>query len=80
MENQCEVEIKPKGFKNLLKSWYLWKRVLPAVAGGIIGYLYYYFVGCAGGSCGITSSPSSSTMVGAFFGYFLANSPCRSCR
>lgn len=79
MKKECEVEIKPEGFKNLIKSWYLWKRVLPALTGALLGYLYYFFVGCSNGSCGITSNPWTSIATGSIFGYFLANSPCKNC-
>lgn len=36
------------------------------IAGAITGYLYYYFIGCASGSCSITSHPVNSTIYGAF--------------
>lgn len=79
MENSCKVEIKPKGFKNWITSWYLWKRVLPVALGALVGYLYYYYIGCSSGSCGITASPWGSMGLGAFFGYFITNSPCKTC-
>lgn len=41
-------------------------------AGG--GYLYYHFVGCAGGTCAITSRPIPSTLYGAMMGGLLLNS------
>jgi len=41
--------------------------------GAIVGYSYYYFIGCnAGGSCPITSNPYISTLYGAFMGVILA--------
>ncbi len=43
--------------------------VLLCVAGGVGGYLYYRFVGCATGSCAITSNPYVSTLFGGVFGY-----------
>lgn len=45
-----------------------------AVLGAAAGYLYYAQVGCASGSCAITSSPVSSTLYGALMGGLLANS------
>jgi hypothetical protein len=39
-----------------------------AVLGSIGGYLYYYFVGCANGTCLITSRPLNSTLYGALMG------------
>lgn len=50
----------------------LLKRVLPVLAGGILGYAYYYFIGCNSGSCAITSSPYVSTLYGSFLGLIFA--------
>lgn len=36
--------------------------------GALAGYAYYYFVGCASGTCSITSSPVNSTLYGAMMG------------
>lgn len=41
--------------------------------GAIAGYLYYYFVGCASGTCAITSKPFNSTLYGAVMGGLLFN-------
>lgn len=45
--------------------------IIGLAAGAIGGYLYYYFVGCAGGTCPITSNPLFSTLYGALMGGFL---------
>ena len=42
--------------------------------GALLGYLYYHFIGCASGSCGITSKPINSTLYGAMMGGLLVNS------
>jgi hypothetical protein len=39
--------------------------------GAIGGFAYYHFVGCAGGSCAITSKPLNSTLYGAMMGGLL---------
>jgi hypothetical protein len=39
--------------------------------GALGGYLYYVFVGCASGTCAITSSPTISTLYGALMGGLL---------
>lgn len=39
-----------------------------AILGAIAGYAYYYFVGCASGTCAITSNPINSSLYGAFMG------------
>ncbi len=41
------------------------------IAGAMAGYLYYHFIGCASGSCAITSKPLNSTLYGALMGAVL---------
>jgi hypothetical protein len=36
--------------------------------GAILGFAYYYYIGCASGSCAITSNPVISTAYGAMIG------------
>lgn len=36
--------------------------------GAILGFAYYYFIGCASGTCPITSNPFISTAYGALMG------------
>jgi phage shock protein E len=58
-----------------MKKWLLNNKltVIGAIAGAIGGYLYYYFVGCASGTCGITSSPVNSTLYFAVLGGLIVN-------
>ncbi|MBL7753667.1 MAG: hypothetical protein JNM44_04250 [Chitinophagaceae bacterium] len=42
------------------------------ILGGVSGYLYYFYVGCASGTCAITSRPFNSTAYGAVMGWLLA--------
>jgi hypothetical protein len=44
------------------------KRGLLALAGGMVGFAYYYFIGCANGTCPISSNPYVSTGYGALVG------------
>ncbi len=37
--------------------------------GAVLGYGYYYFIGCRTGSCPITSNPVITTLYGALFGF-----------
>jgi hypothetical protein len=43
------------------------------VVGAISGYLYYFYVGCASGTCAITSNPINSTLYGALMGGLILN-------
>ncbi len=45
--------------------------IIGIIAGAIGGYLYYKFVGCASGTCAITSKPINSTLYGAWMGGLL---------
>ena len=42
-----------------------------AAAGALAGFLYWKYVGCLSGTCGITSNPLNSTLYFAFFGALL---------
>lgn len=53
------------------KKW-LWTAA-GIVLGAVAGWLYWHQVGCASGSCAITSNPVNSTLYGAFMGGLLAN-------
>jgi hypothetical protein len=40
--------------------------------GALLGYAYYYFIGCNSGSCPLTSNPLNSIIFGMFAGGALA--------
>jgi len=42
--------------------------IIGILIGAVGGYAYYYFVGCASGTCAITSKPLNSTLYGAIMG------------
>lgn len=48
------------------------KKLIPIIItvliGALGGYMYYRFVGCATGTCSITSNPYISTAYGAIMG------------
>ena len=53
---------------------FLKKNILPIIGllvGAAGGYLYYYYVGCASGTCPLTSNPSISVLYGALMGFLL---------
>jgi hypothetical protein len=45
--------------------------IIGAIIGGIAGYFYWQQVGCASGTCAITSKPINSTLYGALMGALL---------
>jgi len=47
--------------------------IIGAAIGAVGGYLYYYYVGCASGTCAITSKPLNSTLYGAMMGGLILN-------
>ncbi len=47
--------------------------IIGILVGAISGFLYYKFIGCASGTCMITSKPINSTLYGALMGYLLFN-------
>lgn len=56
-----------------MKKWLKSNRlyILGALLGAIAGYLYWQQVGCASGTCRITSKPLNSTLYGALMGTLL---------
>lgn len=46
-------------------------KILGVGVGAIIGFLYWKFIGCASGTCPITSNPVNSTIYGAVLGGLL---------
>ena len=53
----------------LLKKYGL--TLLGTLLGGVGGFLYWKFVGCASGTCPITASPMGSIVWGAITGGLL---------
>jgi hypothetical protein len=49
------------------------KRSLLAIAGAGLGFAYYYFIGCTGGSCPIQSNPYVSAIYGGVVGLLLSD-------
>ena len=48
------------------------KFLLGVLVGGGIGFAYYRFIGCASGTCPLTSNPYISTIYGAVIGLLIA--------
>mgnify|MGYP003580136683 CR=1 FL=1 len=56
-----------------MKNWIISNKIygIGAVAGALIGFLYWKYVGCLTGSCAITSNPIRSTVYFAVMGALL---------
>jgi hypothetical protein len=76
MENNKEIKLNPNTIKNFLRSRNFRKAFIAVSIGAAGGFLYYFYVGCASGSCAITSSPYMSVIMGGLLGYFVISSPC----
>ncbi|MBS4041331.1 MAG: hypothetical protein KGZ81_12130 [Flavobacteriales bacterium] len=55
----------------MFKNQTFWITVIGVILGAMAGYAYYYYIGCATGSCSITSSPVNSTLYGSLMGGLL---------
>jgi len=47
--------------------------IFGGIIGGLLGFAYYRLVGCASGTCPITSNPYISTLYGAMLGLLIAS-------
>ncbi|MBL0049202.1 MAG: hypothetical protein IPP32_14040 [Bacteroidetes bacterium] len=47
--------------------------LIGVLIGAVAGFAYYYYVGCASGTCAITSKPFNSTLYGAVMGGLIVN-------
>lgn len=56
---------------NLLKKY--WLTVTGAFVGLVAGYFYWLYIGCASGTCPITSNPLNSSVYGAIMGGLFFN-------
>ena len=50
----------------------LLQLLIGVLSGGLLGFLYYKFIGCRSGACPITSNPYASIIYGAVIGALFA--------
>lgn len=72
MDNN-ELEQEEKKPQNFLRKWFRLKHIIGMVAGGTAGFLYYYYIGCASGSCALKSNPYYNIVLGILLGYLIAD-------
>ncbi len=48
------------------------RMLIGSIIGGILGYLFYRFIGCASGTCPITGNPFIATVYGALLGALMS--------
>lgn len=58
-----------------MKNWISKKlyTIIITIFGGVLGYLYWHFIGCSSGSCAITSVWWRSTIYGIIMGWLLGD-------
>ena len=57
--------------KSFIKAHF--RKTIGVFSGSIVGFLYYYFVGCASGTCPISSNPYISVIYGGLMGYLFVD-------
>jgi phage shock protein E len=55
--------------QSVMMKWL--RRILPVLLGAAGGYAYYHFIGCASGTCPLTSNPYITTAYGSIIGALL---------
>ena len=56
--------------KWIKNKWF--RRSLFVLIGALGGFAYYYFIGCTGNACPITSNPYISVGYGSLIGFVLS--------
>lgn len=58
-----------------LKNWILKKKIafIAMLIGALAGFLYWNFIGCATGNCGITANWYTSLAYGALMGWLVGD-------
>jgi len=75
MSSPTDVDLRVSATPSIPKKRKVLKMLhlaLFIVGGGGLGFAYYRFIGCASGTCPITSNPYISTIYGAVMGYMMS--------
>ena len=65
-------KIKTKGVYNMKGKLKRLRPLLFTLVGALAGLAYYYFIGCANGTCAITSRPLNSMLYMALLGWLVS--------
>lgn len=52
---------------------FLKSKWILVLGGAVLGFAYYYFIGCTSGSCPIQSNPVGSTVYGGLLGLAISS-------
>ena len=55
-------------YPSLLSLIMTLRIIIGVLAGGVLGFSYYKFIGCSSGTCPLTSNPYISTIYGIILG------------
>ncbi|NJO88022.1 MAG: hypothetical protein HC831_02940 [Chloroflexia bacterium] len=72
LKKQLILENSDKSFLHKVWDNKIYRTSLGSIAGGILGFLYWKYIGCNTGSCPLTSNPVQSVLLFGFLGGFLA--------
>lgn len=59
--------------KNFFKKNFKLHHIIGVALGAVIGYIYYYKVGCKSGVCPLKSNPYTMILYGVLLGYLLVD-------
>ena len=62
----------------VVKNWI--RPLLFTLGGALVGFGYYYLVGCTTGSCAITASPVSTMAYMGLIGWLLSGAFGKGCK
>jgi RsiW-degrading membrane proteinase PrsW (M82 family) len=73
-----KLDIKPEGswIKRMYQSPHIRKSIVSIAIGALIGFGYYYFTEGNQLDAMPLKEVGKSMLMGAFFGFFITNSPC----